>query len=237
MTKEVINMFCPHCGYSCEDSDRYCSHCGAPLTRQVQVRKGSHWVPLLILLVIFSFGLGLFFALPGRDSEFPEVPEEAVEYSWFSVDNGVLYFDATRYNGTDKLIIPDELFGQTVIGIGEGCFENCTNLTAIILPNGLQAIGEDAFRGCTSLRGIQLPETVAIIGKGAFSGCSSLEAFCGYDGIRSIGAGAFSGCSKLFYIYFVGYYEDWTELYPEYINPYTTVFCEDGSFYQGGTPY
>lgn len=230
-------MFCPHCGYSIEDADRFCSHCGAPLAEQVRARKGSHWVPLLILVMIFSFGLGLFFALPGQDKKSPAAQENAVEYSWFYVDNGVLYFDASRYTGTGELTIPDELFGQTIIGIGEGCFENCTDLTAVILPSGLQAIGENAFRGCTSLRGIQLPDTVAVIGKGAFSGCTSLEAFCGYNGIKSIGTGAFSGCSKLFYIYFMGSYEVWTELYPEFINPYTTVFCDDGSFYQGGNPY
>ena len=230
-------MFCSHCGYSCDDTDFYCSHCGRPLYPPVRERKGSHWVPLLILTLIFAFGLGLFFALPGQNGQSPDMPEAAAENSWFYVDNGVLYFDASRYTGTGELTIPEELFGQAVIAIGEGCFENCTNLTSVTLPSGLQAIGENAFRGCTALRGIQLPDTVAVIGAGAFSGCSSLEAFCGYDGIQSIGTGAFSGCSKLFYIYFMGNYEDWTELYPEFINPYTAVFCEDGSFYHGGNPY
>ena len=230
-------MFCPHCGYSCEDAARFCSYCGTALTRTVQNRKGSHWVPLLVLVMIFSFGTGLFFALPGSDRDAPALSEDTAEYSWFHVDNGIVYFDASRYTGTGELTVPDEISGQSIIAIGDSCFENCTGLTAVILPSGLQAIGEDAFRGCTALRAIQLPDTVAVIGKGAFSGCTSLEAFCGYDGIQSIGSGAFSGCSKLFYIYYVGYYEDWTELYPEFINPYTAVFCNDGSFYQGGTPY
>lgn len=228
-------MHCPYCNYECETLDRFCSHCGAPLTAAPQEKKGRHWVPILIMVLILTFGTVLFFALPGSGVPSSSAGDDE-EYSWFYVDNGVLYFEESRYTGGSELTIPSELFGQTVYSIGEGCFEDCTGLTSVILPPTLQAIGEDAFRGCTALRGIEIPASVVLIGEGAFSGCTALEAVCVYDGIRSIGAEAFSGCSKLFYIYYSGYFEDWDELYGEFINPYTTVFSLDGTFYQGKSP-
>lgn len=226
-------MLCPNCHSDCADQDRFCSQCGFPLTSENREKKGRHWVPLAIMSLIFAFGLSLFFALPGSGSSFPAADEEAVDNSWFYVDNGVLYFEESRYTGGSELTVPSELFGQTVTGISEGCFENSTELTSVILPKTLQAIGEDAFRGCTALRGIEIPRSVVLIGEDAFSGCTSLEALCIYDSVRSIGDGAFSGCSKLFYIYYSGYFQEWAELYGEFVNPYTTVFALDGSYPQG----
>ena len=229
-------MFCSNCGYECDSQDRFCSHCGTPLTSENREKKGRHWVPLAIMTLIFAFGLFLFFALPGSGSSAPAVDEALVDNSWFYVDNGVLYFEESRYSGNTELTVPSELFGQTVTSIGEGCFENCTGLTSVILPSTLQAIGEDAFRGCTALRGIEIPESVKLIGENAFSGCTALEAVCVYDGLASVGAGTFSGCTKLFYIYYSGNFEDWNALYNEFVNPYTTVFALNGTFYQGEAP-
>lgn len=224
-------MHCPYCNFEYEAHDRFCSHCGAPLTALPIEKKGRHWVPILAMVLIFVFGTTLFFALPGRVVGGADSNE--AEYSWFYVDNGVLHFEPTRYAGGSELTVPDELFGQTVISLDAGCFEDCTDLTSVILPSSLQAIGEDAFAGCTSLRGIEIPESVVFIGEGAFSGCTALEAICAYEGIQQIGAGAFSGCTKLFYIYYSGYFQEWNELYSEFVNPYTTVISQDGTFYQG----
>lgn len=224
-------MFCSNCGYECEAHDRYCSHCGVPLTAAPRERMGRHWVPILIMVLIFAVGTGLFFALPGSSSGRNGLSTS--QMPWFRIDDGVLYFSESHYDGTDELVIPESIGGITVTAIADGCFENCTGLTSVILPSTLQAIGEDAFKGCSSLRGIEIPESAVLIGEGAFSGCTSLEAVCIYDGIQSIGAGAFSGCTKLFYIYYTGYFQEWNELYSEFINPYATVFTQDGSFYQG----
>ena len=225
-------MFCPNCNYECDTQDRFCSHCGTPLTHAPLEKKGRHWVPVLIMVLIFAFGTGLFFALPGGNAV---SGDNGTEYSWFYVDNGVLHFEESRYTGDSDLTVPGELFGQTVTALSDGCFENCTGLTSVILPPSLQAIGEDAFRGCTSLRGIEIPESVVLIGEGAFSGCTALEAVCIYGGVRSIGTGAFKDCAKLFYVYYSGYFEEWNKLYSEFVNPYTTVIAQDGTFYQGET--
>ena len=226
-------MFCPYCNYECDAHDRFCSQCGAPLTQQRTEKKGRHWVPLLIMLLVFAFGTTLFFVLPGESGGNDRLADGSMP--WFSVDGGILSFNETYYNGSSELQIPESIGGIAITALADSCFENCTELTSVVLPNSLQAIGEDAFKGCTSLRGIEIPESVILIGEGAFSGCTALEAVCVYNGIRSIGTGAFSGCTKLFYIYYSGYFQDWNKLYSDFINPYTTVFSQDGTFYQGET--
>lgn len=223
-------MICPYCSHECDAHAHYCSFCGAPLTEIPRVKRGRHWVPILIMVLILSFGTSLFFLLPGTSA--PDNSGNDQE-DWFSIDNGILYFDSTKYDGGSELQIPETINGITVTALANSCFENCTNLTSVILPDTLQAIGENAFRGCTALRGIEIPDSVFLIGENAFSDCTSLEAICVYDTIRSIGAGAFSDCSKLFYIYYSGYFQEWNELYGEFINPYSTVFAADGSFFQG----
>ena len=224
-------MFCPNCNYECEAHDRFCSQCGTPLFRQIAEEKGRHWVPILFMLLVFAFGTALFFVLPGHSAGNDRLTDGSMP--WFSIDEGILSFNEAYYNGNGELQVPESIGGVTVTALADGCFEDCTGLTSIVLPGSLQAIGEDAFKGCSSLRGIEIPESVILIGEGAFSGCGALEAVCVYDGIRSIGTGAFNGCAKLFYIYYSGYFQDWSKLYGEYINPYSTVIAQDGTFYQG----
>ena len=63
-----------------------------------------------------------------------------------------------------------------VTSIGSSTFYNCSNLTSIILPEGVTSIGGSAFEGCSSLTSINIPEDVMSIGNYAFLGCSSLTA-------------------------------------------------------------
>lgn len=229
-------MICPNCNYQCEDTDRFCCHCGTALCVPAQ-KKGRHWVPILIMVLLCVLGIGMFFMLPGGSSTSRAHGLSVEEMPWFCVDDGILYFSPADYNGGSELQIPASIGGEAIEVISEGCFENCAELTAIFLPETLTAIGEDAFRGCTSLRGMKIPDSVTFIGEGAFSGCSALEAVSISSGVDFIGSGAFDDCHKLYYIYYLGNYADWTELYREFISPYTTVFCEDGSFYHGGDAY
>ena len=50
-------------------------------------------------------------------------------------------------------------------------FENCTSLTEIQIPEGVEEIPERAFYRCHSLHNIQLPSTIKKIGKEAFAFC------------------------------------------------------------------
>ena len=222
-------MYCYNCGQQVETDDRYCRFCGTALNVPPVPKKGSRWVPILIMVLLLATGLGFFFAFPYSTAAIAA----PINTDCFSVNDGVLSFDASHYTGSSDLVIPREIGGQSVRALADGCFEGCDNLTSVELPDTLETIGKDAFRNCTALRGIEIPESVTRIGVEAFYGCTALEAVCLSDNLEHVGIGAFKECNQLYYIMFLGEYQDWVELYDEFITPYTGVFCDDGSFYQG----
>jgi hypothetical protein len=64
----------------------------------------------------------------------------------------------------------------TIFSIGEGAFQECTNLSSVQCPNKdsqLETIGIDAFNGC-NLTNVQLPASLLKIGESAFLSNSNL---------------------------------------------------------------
>ena len=94
--------------------------------------------------------------------------------------------------GIEKIIIPD-----TVTSIGQGVFENCTELVEIVIPNSVTLIEENAFYGCTSLASLTISNKTATIGKAAFSGCTELTLLEIPPSVTDIGENAFYGCTSL----------------------------------------
>ena len=100
----------------------------------------------------------------------------------YKVEGGVIYFDHTTglITGADQKItaavIPEEIEGTPVIGIGPEAFSACQDLAKIVLPDTLKSIAAEAFRGCSSLTEIVIPASVTEIGEDAFRACYSLKA-------------------------------------------------------------
>lgn len=249
-------MYCPNCGAFSQPGAKFCYNCGRPLAAAAPaplsvpvkpetpvqpeplprpesepaapVKKGSHLVPLLILLGMSLLGLVLFFTVPldpnsGNAAGSSDTP-------WFYMEDGTLYFDETLYSGPSELTVPEQINGETVLRLGEYCFAYSADLTSVILPDTLTEIGESAFAGSGALRGIQIPESVTVIGKNAFQDCIALEAIHIPAGVEEIGAYAFRRCSSLDYIFYDGTFESWQALYDAKVNPNTTVYCIDGNF-------
>ena len=63
----------------------------------------------------------------------------------------------------------------TVKTIESNAFYNCTQVTDVIMPEGLDSLGLAVFVGCSSLKTIKIPESVRVIGFGGFTGCTNLE--------------------------------------------------------------
>lgn len=80
--------------------------------------------------------------------------------------------------------------------VGEKSFLGCTNLSDVILPNGVKDVGDYAFAGCAATR-IVVPATVLSVGVGAFMNCAALEQVVLWNGILRIGSNAFLGCSAV----------------------------------------
>lgn len=142
----------------------------------------------------------------------------------------IYYYDGSSSSdtaGSVDLVIPGTLDGRTVIGIGQyvfkdhtelktitfpnslttlaiGCFEGCTNVTAVNFGTGLLTIGDYAFSYGTAdaamkvVTSLTIPASVTSIGNYAFYGFSLLTSltFAGAAGntaaLSTIGAYAFA---------------------------------------------
>lgn len=81
-------------------------------------------------------------------------------------------------NASGTVTIPetvDSEYGKLpVTRISYSAFEDCYNITKIIIPDSVTEIGNWAFENCTNLTSITIPDSIVSIGSRAFSGCSSL---------------------------------------------------------------
>ena len=126
----------------------------------------------------------------------------------------------TSYNGfeTERVIVPKEIDGYTVVSIGEkafmnasisqiilpstlkgimlSAFEGCQNLTHLDLPDGLEYLGSSCFEN-TALSSIAIPDTVISLGRYCFRGCKNLEKISLGKRVATIDYCAFESCSKL----------------------------------------
>lgn len=106
-----------------------------------------------------------------------------------------------------RVSIPEYIDGKPVIAIGDGAFEDCTELASVSFPdygddffiNGysFDSVGDGAFSNCVSLTEIELPYSVSFIGRSAFYGCRELKEISGFCPEIYIAPYAFAGCVSL----------------------------------------
>ena len=95
--------------------------------------------------------------------------------------------------------------------IGARMFSGCTSLTNVNIPSSVIKIDLSAFRHCESLTNVNIPAGVTGIVGGAFSYCSSLTSIVIPSSIQGIGGSAFEYCTSLTDVYFGGSKAQWKE--------------------------
>lgn len=77
---------------------------------------------------------------------------QGIKYT-LSQDNAGFRYSVTGHTDqvTAELTIPDDIDGCPVTSIAYQAFQNCTNLTKVILPASLTSVSFAAFNGCTNL--------------------------------------------------------------------------------------
>ena len=93
------------------------------------------------------------------------------------------------------VVIPGELDGFTVTGIGENAFLLDENLTHVTIPESVTSIGSGAFSGCSSLTSITIPDGVTSIGDFAFFECARLTETTIPASVIRIGLNPFARCA------------------------------------------
>lgn len=104
----------------------------------------------------------------------------------------------TAYYGNKSVVmLPSQIQGKQVIGIGNNCFKG-SKITSIQIPGTVRSIGNSAFQDCVNLKNVIFASsTVNVdIGISAFKGCTSLENI-NLPVTSSIGTSAFESCSSL----------------------------------------
>ena len=81
--------------------------------------------------------------------------------------------------------------------IGHHAFWAASDLTAVVIPNGVLELDYFAFAFCESLAYLDLPESLTAIRLGAFYGCSSLTSVDIPNSVKTIGSNAFEDCTSL----------------------------------------
>lgn len=80
---------------------------------------------------------------------------------------------------------------EGITQIGNNNFYECTSLTSLTLPNTLETI-KTAFRNCTSLKSVVIPDSVKTIGTQAFDECSKLSSVTLGNSVEKIEFNAFN---------------------------------------------
>lgn len=104
------------------------------------------------------------------------------------------------YSGNITIPVTVDFENKTysVTSIAASTFNNCTNLTGILLSDSILKIGDYAFSGCTGLTGsLNIPNSVKSIGSSAFYDCSAIQTLNIGNSVDSIGSFAFSSCTSL----------------------------------------
>ena len=118
------------------------------------------------------------------------------------IENGIKYLGSATNPYLVAYGVLDKTKDSYSINAGckiiyDSCFNYCTNLTEITIPNSVTSIGANAFSRCSGLTSITIPGSVTSIGVGAFSGCEKLTSISIPSSVTSIGGSAFSGCKSL----------------------------------------
>ena len=96
----------------------------------------------------------------------------SADYTFYN-DNGNYYL--VSYNGAETdITLPSDINGGTY-AINQYAFYGNSNITSVVVPEGVTSIGYSAFSGCSSLTSIIIPNSVTSIGDRAFEDCGSLE--------------------------------------------------------------
>ena len=117
---------------------------------------------------------------------------ETVEYEGISYRVTEISSRAFYDSEVTSVVIPN-----SVTGIREYAFQNCTLLTSVTGGKNILIIGQEAFSGCSSLTTADILYSVKQIDLAAFGGCRSLTSVTIGKDIYRIGADAFCNCSSL----------------------------------------
>ena len=112
----------------------------------------------------------------------------------------------TYYDGNESIVVvPRELNGYKVIGIGEDALSGNKNMWCVVLPDTIRIIEDFAFFE-SSLREVVLPPSLEYIGDSAFANTKLTSVYIP-ESVNHLGSAAFYGCYDLSFVKIFSYPE------------------------------
>lgn len=112
------------------------------------------------------------------------------------------YTKSAPWSDTNIIAFNDSNISEVIIedgitNIGINAFVDCHELETIMFGNSVFGIAKGAFYRCEKLQSVVLPDSLEIIGSDAFSGCSGLTNINFPDSVTDIGEYAFYDCTAM----------------------------------------
>ena len=98
------------------------------------------------------------------------------------------------FNNCDMVSIE---MSNDVTELNAYCFNLCTSLTSVTIPDSVVSIDSHAFEGCNLLTNVTIGNGVKTIGESAFKQCASIESILIPSGVTSIEKLSFAACENL----------------------------------------
>lgn len=121
--------------------------------------------------------------------------------SWCGINLGNMSSNPLHYAGhlysDENTEITELIIPNGVTSISYSAFAGCESIKSVIIPEGVKSIGESAFRGCSSLMSVQFPQGLIDIKASAFKDCKMLNQVNIPSNVMGIHAEAFEPTTKL----------------------------------------
>ena len=88
---------------------------------------------------------------------------ECGDYRYILREDGTAKITWYNNGNAEELVIPAELDGKRVTGIGDNAFSNCHSFISITIPDSVVEIGKNPFPNCDYLKNIRVsPDSSAL---------------------------------------------------------------------------
>lgn len=126
------------------------------------------WTVFLAIVLLFSTSPIGAMRLTASAAEIEDI------YTYTVASDGATIQGVIKTVSGD-VTVPAMLGGYPVVSIGNYAFSSCSNITSVVIPEGVKSIGYQAFYSCTALTSVTMPASVARIDGQVFGQCPMLE--------------------------------------------------------------
>lgn len=163
---------------------------GDILTDNFTDKRNTLLHKLFLLFSVVGFA-AIFFLIAYRSWDNTDA-----EFS-YRIEDGCAVIEGYSGNPTDKLEIPSEIDGYSVVAVADRAFSGQTDMKTLVLPDTVKHVGDYSFYGCTSLKKADLGSSLKTLGDYSFADCDYLRAVETPSTLEQIGVSAFEGCARL----------------------------------------